>query len=292
MTASKSVNSFGNIDYGASGAQLLLRSSFEEPPRVVLSSSDCYLGNFPVASYIDLQYYSLKAQSAWDSGCIAWVEDALDPTTGAPVPRSGRYCIGLRTPSGAGRPLRSELELTHLDGSSGMGGIPGINLAGKEVFVSTWLYLPSDWTLGTTSDYDWYEIVNCYCVNSGGYPRICVHIHHSGGVWSFAVEYDDNTSWHGIIGEIDNFVVPLGEWFNLRWWFTQQISGGRLKFWIKTSVYDEFFDSINNFPDGLQTLGSSSSNIVIVGKSYLNNLASGTEHKIWVDDVEVWDGIP
>jgi len=68
--------------------------------------------------------------------------------------------------------------------------------------------------------------------------------------------------------------------------------GGRFKFWIETSIYDEFFDSITNFPDGITTLNSPSNWQMTIGKSYMDNQAGAPEHRVWVDDLEVWDGLP
>lgn len=275
------LNSTGFINDPLSTAQLVFQSSFEEPPTIITSGSDRYLGNFPIATYISLQ-----------NGGTCWVEDSLSPTAGAPTPRSGRYCIGLQSPAGGGTSLRAELEISHLDGSTGMGGIHGLNMVGKEVYCSVWLYLPSDWAMtGTSSSNWWYEMLNCYCLNAGGYPRICVHIHRPNGVYNLQVEVPSGAGQGPIIGEINPFIVPLGEWFNCRWWFTQSTSGGRFKFWIKTSVYDKMFDSITNYPNGLQTLGTSPT-LMTIGKSYMDNPSGAPEHKIWVDDLEVWDGIP
>jgi len=163
---SASLTSSGFVDYPSSGAHLLFQSSFEEPPYIAVSSSEYYLGNFAVATYISL-----------GGGGTCWVEDSHAPTAGAPTPRTGRYCIGLSTPAAAGV-LRSELEITHLDGTTGMGGIKGLAL-NTEAYCSVWLYLPSDWAItGASAEYWWYEMVNCYVLGGGGgYPRVCIHIH-------------------------------------------------------------------------------------------------------------------
>lgn len=276
---SKTLTSYGFI------ARLLFQSSFEEPPYMAQSGSEWYLGNFPISTYV-----SLGGGGTW------WIEDSQTPTQEAPTPRTGRYCIGLSTPAGAGTSLRSELEITHLDGGLGMGGIHGLNLASiPEVYCSVWLYLPSDWAItGTAIDYWWYELCNPYVLNGGGYPRICIHIHRPTTPtphYNLQVEYNTGAGQGQVIGQIDPFTVPLGEWFNLRWWMNKKSAadGGRFKFWIKTSIYDEFFDSITNFPTGIPTLGSSSNWLMVIGKSYLNNQAGAPEHRVWVDDLKVWD---
>jgi hypothetical protein len=274
------IHSTGSVPTGT--ARLLFQSSFEEPPYIA-GTSEWYLGNFATATYISLQ-----------NGGAVWVENSATPTPGAPTPHSGAHCIGLSSPPGAGTSLRAELQITHLDGTAGMGGIHGLNLV-NEGFCSVWLYLPSDWEItGTAIDYWWYELVNCYVTGGGGgYPRVCIHIHRPNGVYNLQIEYNTGAGQGQVIGEINPFTVPLGEWFNLQWWLNRKSAadGGRFKFWIKTSIYDQYFDSITNFPNGIDTLGSSYY-AMSIAKTYLNNQAGAPEHKIWVDDLEIWDGLP
>jgi hypothetical protein len=283
-SGSASLTSSGLINYPSNGGKLLFQSSFEEPPTIVNSGGEYYLGNFATSTYI-----------AFENGGTAWIEDKSNPKIGAPTPHSGRYCFALKTLAGAGVPLRSEALITHIDGTQGMGGIGGLNLP-NQFYVSLWLYMPSNWTItGTSTNYWWYELLDILVLNGGGYPRYCAMIRkQSNGQYKFDVEYNTGAGAGTPFRTINPFTLPLGEWFNCRWFITEATSGGRIQFWLTTSTYNnELFDSITVYPNGIPTKASGGPPEFNFIKNYLNGQDSNNpSHVIWVDDIEVWDDLP
>ena len=200
---------------------------------------------------------------------------------------SGSQCLALRTPASTSSSLRSEFELNYLHQWSGIG---------DEIYVSVWLYLPSDWDL-RRSGYNWYEIINTFVdwsqSSNGGYPRTCIHIHKPNGPdgpFNIQVEWANGAGQGDVLGEIQNFQVPRGEWFNVKYYVYRHVSNGIIKVWLTTSYYGT--DYVLCDVSGIQTMLSSSGGnwFTVPAKTYLDG--DGYEHVIYADDIEVWNHIP
>jgi len=242
-----------------------------------------------------------------NSGGIWWIEDKNNPTPGAPTPRTGNKMIGLSVPASTAQGIRSELGLVDLGNSEGTNSITLRN----EAFISVWLWLPPDWTLNNTGN-NWYELVNpTYCINPAYYPKHCLHIMKPNGPnGPYDLDYHDSLGpnatggegWQHVItlSHLPNFVVPRGEWFNLKWWLKLHETDGAVKLWISSSYYGNDY-LLTNYT-GIQTRNAPTNQpgpppyeypyywSSSVGKVYLDgdNIAKS----LYVDDLEVWDGIP
>lgn len=97
--------------------------------------------------------------------------------------RSGSKCVGMEL-TDITKSRRNEFNIENMQ-----------NLAGQELYVSVWLYLPSDWVLHAPDD-NWYSIAQpSYDVNPPNYhPYTEVHINQPNvEVEEFDVEVREGT---------------------------------------------------------------------------------------------------
>jgi hypothetical protein len=309
ITGSKTLTSSGYISNSSQVAKLLLRSSFEDVT-ILGTNSEPYLGNFKDMSGRNVATYADLTPKDNSDGSQVWVENSATPTSGAPTPHSGTKCLGFRS-NNAGSGARSCMQLTHLDGSSGMGSYSGLNIdaAGLsgDVYFSVWYYYPANWDL-TVSQY-WTEVVNLFELwDAGAYnPKCEIHIHHaSTSRYFLELQWEGvNTGNHVLWNIFDPFDLNTirGKW--TKWSFfihrSTDYNDAYIQFWLNDVLYgpitggDRFTDANGSHPDGssyhFYTKGISNPLwIIIFAKTYLD--ANGTYHYLWADDLEVWDGIP
>lgn len=264
-------------------ANLLYSTSFES---TTIYSSGSIEGQLNLEG---LGQASPRNQLQLNTGTF-WVQGLTSPIANPPSPHTGSKCIGLNVPAGTGMGIRSELQMNRLDGSDS-NSLPPIM---DEAFFSVWLYLPSDWNLQATG-YNWYELADPFWLWVGSWngPRTCLHIHKPNGPngpFDLQLEYEPYQGGpKQILGTVSNFVVPKGEWFNLKYWIFKSNAEGEIKLWLSTSHYGENYlvaDGTN-----LQTIYYGQTNwFSTIGKVYLDG--DGYSHSVWIDDLEIWDGMP
>jgi hypothetical protein len=239
-------------------------------------------------------YNGLKNNIHVQGGGLFWVEDSINPTSEAPRPHTGTKSIGLKCPAGTGT-RRSELILTHMDES----GI--LNFPSKEAYFSIWYFLPSNWELNGLG-YNWCSICCPFMLYADGspYPATAVHIHNVDGtadIYDLTMEYDISSSWgwHNVLGKIDNFQVPKGVWFQMKWYIYRSATNGLLKCWINAPpTYDNVL-WVNVSSYGLMTdVVGKSAWVTSIAKIYTDSDDGGTtaDLSLWVDDLEVWSCEP
>jgi hypothetical protein len=212
-----------------------------------------------------------------------WME-GLD-RTGGPTPHSGSRCVGM--------------ELTAIDPSSARNefNILDLNsLVGSELFVSVWLYLPADWGLFST-DWNWYELANPqtspYAANYAPYwalhivkpPLYCIDIDmrdHNNVLHTMA-----ETPLGSVVRDPPPYPLPRGRWFNLEYYVrrgsTRTSTDGAVKVWIDGRIVCDFS---NVQTGGGENWGTCPADI------YGSLVESAMPYRIWVDDLEIWDGLP
>jgi len=260
--------SYGTIDYSGM-ASLVYSTSFEDAIKVGNKL------NLPVAHMFGLQ-----------NGGTFWVENTTNPTPGAPNPRTGQKCIGMSLPAGTGT-QRSEFAF-------GFFTNPTWSEIGDELFTSVWLYLPSDWDLHSTG-WNWFEIINSFVCTpgmGGDYPRLKWHIDRSGNSGSYfaRIFWATDAGEAGVLlREINPFVVPKGEWFNIKTYTYRHETNGTMKVWLTSSYYGTNYVIVD--ASGYQTKYPGEEDwYTSFAKSYMSG--DGYEHKMWVDDVEIWNARP
>lgn len=288
MNSSYNIHNSATITYGSTSANLVYSTSFEYS--TVYSANELNLeGNGP---YAPRNFLSLN-----DGGTF-WVEDKntippYAPATGRPTPRTGNKMLGLMVPASTTIGIRSEFGLVAIDGIS---LTPNTLHLIDEAFLSIWLWLPPDWDLARTGN-NWYELVNpYYCINPAYYPKCALHIlepNGPNGPCTLALKHYTAVGVFTTLGQISNFVVPRGEWFNLKWWIRLHETNGAIKFWLSTSYYGN--DYLLADKSGFQTRNSPTGNppyywSASVAKVYLDG-DNGPEY-LYADDLQVWDGLP
>ena len=208
-----------------------------------------------------------------DGGASMWVE-GLDRVNG-PAARSGSRSIGMElTDITSSR--RNEFNIFDIR-----------SLAGDDILVSVWLYLPSDWGLHSPDiDENWYEIVSLFGqVDEPWNPYIAVHIGErgmGGGSEVFDVHVnrrDLETGNLENLGSITNFSLPRGRWFNIKWELHRHDTDSRITIW--------FDDQLITDKSGIGLHLSNDNYKITIGKIYYD-ITDTIPHYLWIDDLEIF----
>lgn len=306
ITSSKSLNSFGSINDPSRIANLLLQSSFDTCT-ILGGNTEPYLGGFTdvngrnVATYVDL---TPKDNS---DGSRIWIE-----TGSLQAPHTGTKCLGFRSDKSASYGVRSCLQLTHLDGSSGMGGYSGLRITG-DFYVSEWLYYPANWSIPPQDPVghyypNWSEVVNLYELSDTDAvnPKLDIHIHRrQNGVYYLELEYERANGADEILWNmIDPFDITTitGKWTHWAYFLHRSTDSNvaYAQVWLNDNLLGTFNDA-NGSPSPTSRsyhfytmnkgLRGNTIWLSIPMKTYLDG--DGVNyHYLWADDLEVWDGIP
>jgi hypothetical protein len=231
-----------------------------------------YDTDFEDVTKIDDSKLSLTIEHSFefggDGGASIWIE-GMDRQDGA-TPHSGTRCVGMEL-TDVTKSRRCEFNLQHM-----------MELVGDEVYVSVWLYLPSDWALHG-SGWNWYAIANPFFdYNPPNYiPYTEIHINQPNvNIEKFDVEVmgrDVNFNRY-TIDTVSNFPLPRGRWFNLEWYLYRHETNGKLRVWFDGQLISDRSGLTTKFTDDYLTC---------VGKIY-HDTSDTTTHQIWVDDLEIY----
>lgn len=302
------LNSSGSIRYNAT-AHLLLQSSFETSAVQYWGPGEWYLTNIKDVNGTKRANYG-NTVGYWAS---ATAEDEIWIDTGNVTAHSGSKCLGLMA-SKQKTGVRACWGLTRLDGSDS--GAPGVGLKIQgDIYVSIWLYFPSDWNITTydpSNPYygqNWYELMNLIMMYEGGAthseadnPKLSVHIHrYTSGAYSLDLDWEGNNTanhvrWH-MINPFDISTIT-GKWTHWAWFIhrTTDYTQAYVKFWLNGVLLGTFNDTNpyerDHAYDHMYTAPKYNPLwYMFCAKVYL--VADGTHyHYLWADDLEVWDGIP
>ena len=217
-----------------------------------------------------------------------WVE-GLDRHTPGMTSHSGNRSIGIEVING----YRAEFNLLDLQ-----------NIVGKDYSVSVWLYLPKDWALHLADDNnpDWYAICDTFMASAQAtptpfYPYNEVYISQANigeNPPDFNLESDirDNTGsglsitpLGGNVTNLNHFPLPLGQWFNLKYYVERSVLNGVVKIWVN--------DVLIANQNGVKTESANNKDFfTTIGKIYHDSNDTYEGYKIWVDDLQIYNGLP
>jgi len=208
-----------------------------------------------------------------DGGAAAWME-GLDRTSGITC-HSGSRCVGMEL-ADITKSKRCEFKITNLK-----------SLVGDQLFVSVWLYFPSDWQLhGPTPQ--WYEIADPNTITVSPYaPYTAIHVTQQPPSSAFGVnvDYRDLNQVQHFLGSYSGFPLPRGRWFQLQYYVLRHETNGIVRVWMdgKTITDSSGIPTRNVSVDDWAT---------IVAKIYYNSKDTFSPYRLWVDDLEIYNAKP
>lgn len=183
---------------------------------------------------------------------------------------SGTRCLYLQL-SDVAKNRRNQLEI--LSGQ----------LFGNEVFVSIWLFLPSDWTLNSPTG-KWYELSNlCRPRGSHFEDDLAVKLHivqreDEGFAWRlYATPSYYRPVWSAVNSDVE---VPRGRWFNLEYYVKRSMnpSEGRAMVRMDNQL---LFDITNKTGDSEDCYATVPAQILCGSDDY-------TMRQLWADDLQIY----
>jgi hypothetical protein len=207
-------------------------------------------------------------------GASMWVE-GLDRSTPGLTPHSGSRCVGMEL-TDISKSRRNEFNILDLE-----------NLVGDELFVSVWLYLPADWRLHAPND--WYALVDPFFTAGPSYlPYGAVHVSQPDikvNVFDLSFRIRDVSGTLRTLGEIADYPVPRGEWFNVQYYVYRHETNGITKVWIDGSLIWDVRNICTKNPSTVEWFTT-------VAKIYYDTNDKFSPYRIWVDDLEIHNRQP
>jgi len=210
-----------------------------------------------------------------DGGAAMWME-GLDRKTPDITCHSGSRCVGLEL-TDAAKSYRNDFVILNLQ-----------NLVGDELFVSVWLYLPADWRLHAPNiNWNWYEIANPFFEAGPSFrPYAAIHIIQpdiTKGTFNMKLDVRDTSNALNNYGNIPNYPLLRGRWFNLQYYVYRHETNGIVKVWIDGTL---LFDARNISTKNPSTTGWSTHPAKIY---YESELDAFSPYRIWADDLEIYN---
>ena len=197
-----------------------------------------------------------------EGGARMWIEDDFS--------RSGNRCLAMEL-NNITESRRNEFNIVNFE-----------KLVGNELFVSVWLYLPSDWRLHIPDvDWNWYELVMIFQEYAPWHPYLCIWVCQPAitqPIFDVSVGGRDVDGTIFTLDEIKNFPLSRGKWFNVQYYLLRHQTNGVVKVWMNgillcnrtglvTKAREEYFTTI--------------------AKIYYDDRDTFSPYQIWVDDLEI-----
>lgn len=234
----------------------------------------------------------------YEGGGTWWIE-GLERTTSQVAGQSfachsGTRCMGLevRNHSIVGGTPRSEFNIMHMQ-----------NVVGNEFYVSVWLYLPADFQLHSDNiNFYWYSIGDIFMSDQTATPVAFnpyseIHIHQSSLATppDFSVDPDirDNLGSGLIITPLatnPHFPLPRGRWFNLKFYVYRDVTNGIIKMWMDGILVCNV--TVNSSSPIKTRNANDNAFFITVGKIYYEPSDSYPLYQIWIDDLQIYNGMP
>jgi len=211
------------------------------------------------------------------AGSAMWME-GLDRNTPGITCHRGTRCVGMEL-TNITESRRNEFNIIRLR-----------DLVGDELFVSVWLYLPADWRMHLDKgSWNWYELANVFFTGGPNYlPYFSVHvIQRDSTVDVFDLHFDvrDASGTQYALKEIPNYPLPRGRWFNLQYYVFRHETNGTVRVWIDGTL---LFDASK-----IPTKNPSVTEwFTTPAKIYYETTDKFSPYQIWVDDLEIYNGLP
>ena len=208
-------------------------------------------------------------------GASMWME-GLDRNTPGITCHSGSRCVGMEL-TNITKSRRAEFNIENLE-----------NLVGNELYVSVWLYLPSNWNLHSPDGNNWYEIVNPYFTGDpSNLPYTAIQIFQTSPTSTFDMDLvqRDISSNLTHLQNVANYPLPRGQWFNVQYYVRRDVTNGAVKVWLNDAL---LFDVEN-----IQTVNPSiPSWFTTPAKIYYDPTDTYSPYLIWADDLEIYSALP
>lgn len=276
MSPSKTFSTEGEILESDYGPTLLYGTNFD-----AFTGGKTYLTSSSSLRGLTISNYCYLVGTA-----RVWAEAG---ESGIPLRRGGgTICLGLEVtlPSVPGEAAnRAELNINIENAWAGR----------QKAYVSSWLYLPSDWELYAPLSNSWYEITNpSQSEAPQGIPKMKTHIQEkSGEIYYLHTQTNPvpGTNTHllpGINYALADF--PRGRWFQLSW-FVDRIAG-TVKTWITDRGVTTLIGAGTSLNLGYSTYPNDW--YTSVAKIYANfqGAPGGMKYRIWCDGFEIYDDAP
>jgi hypothetical protein len=194
----------------------------------------------------------------------------------SPVPHSGKKSVCLEVTNG----YRNEFNLMNMQ-----------NLVDKELFISVWLYLPSDFKMHMNNG-NWFEIVNPVMTADTFVPYFALHINQHNEKTEFGLQlyHRDVNQEALVIKQIPDVDLPRGRWFNLQYYVYHDDRNGIIKIWFDDPTMEK--QPIINI-EGLDMYSPTTEDwYTTIAKIYHDPQDTYSKYRLWVDDLEIWNGLP
>jgi hypothetical protein len=249
----------------------------------IASSGDRNLGlelkyetDFEDIYKISPQTLSLPINHGFTFGPYAdmWVE-GLDRNSSI-TPHSGSRCIGMEV-TNTSTNIRNEFNIVNLD-----------SFVGSKLFVSVWLYLPSNWGL-YDPNWNWYTLANPMMSQGPTYlPYWSVHVVNPS---SYRIDIDASYSTSpmletpagSVVQDPPAYPLPLGRWFNIQYYVLRSsasgLADGSIYVWIDGRVVCHLTNVITK---------SNEDYFTTIAKIYGSLVQEAMPYRQWVDDLQIY----
>lgn len=222
----------------------------------------------------------------------AWVANSAFPgtfpdiwiETGANVaPRTPPACLGARVDTSISSTVQWVVNMP-------TSRIP----VNRVIYISTWVYLPANFRLNTTGGAAATQLINFSYDTASWNPSIQLAVYQENPAvypdrFVLQVIHTALSSGWNVLKSVDNFPLPRGRWFNIAILSYLNAGAGSVKVWVDGSLfYDSTGTPLETYPmtETFTRLPIS----LLTYSSY--GEVSGALHTLFVDDVEIWDGMP
>jgi hypothetical protein len=196
------------------------------------------------------------------SGSDAWME-GHDRTTSGVTSHSGTRCFGAEA---SGSNLRFELDMQ-----------PASVGVGQTFYVKFWMYLPSNWNVGTSDWYGMFQVSEAANSNWWPYDQFLIYDTAKDGIVRVVLDHRTVSGTRTEAASVSGFTLPRGQWFLFEWYEVRDLTNGE----IKTSINGQVLWDVR----GITTLSSASNTWHIEANKIYN---AGGNYKSWIDDFEIY----
>jgi len=186
---------------------------------------------------------------------------------------SGIQCIGMEVWD-ISKSRRAEFNIKNMQ-----------ELVGDEATVSAWLYLPEDFNLNIPGiNWNWFALGTIRDVNPPSWvpyfePEI-IQPDITKKVFDVAVIWRDLDGTLHYLSRTNNFPLPLGKWFNIKYYTYRHETNGKLQIWLDGQLICNNSEILTKYVDEWY---------ISIAKVYTGPNEPQTQY-VWIDDLEIWSG--
>ncbi len=235
-----------------------------------------YSTDFEDAVKVDLHHLNLPIEH--------WFEFAADFTGTGNGNGGARMWVNTNIAHGGTKSLGMELFDITLSRRNEFNILNVQNLAGDEIFVSVWLYLPSTWSLHVPGiDWNWCSLMEIYFDHPNYLPNAELVVYQpdiTKPVFDIAVGGRDINNNGFTLNRISNFPLPRGRWFNVQYYLLRHTTNGAIKVWVDGKLICDV--------TGIQTKAVGSTGYHISPGKIYHHPQETAGHRLYVDDLQIY----